>query len=28
VRAYTEGESDKKIKYLQELGKEVIDSVF
>ena len=28
VRVYTEGESDKKIKYLQELGKEVIDSVF
>lgn len=28
VRIYTEGESDKKIKYLQELGKEVINSVF
>jgi len=28
VRVYTEGESDKKTKYLQELGKEVIDSVF
>jgi len=28
VRVYTEGESDKKIKHLQELGKEVIDSVF
>jgi len=28
VRIYTEGESDKKIKYLQELGKKIISSVF
>jgi len=28
VRIYTEGESDKKVKYLQELGKKVISHVF
>ena len=28
VRIYTEGESDKKVKYLQELGKRVISHVF